>query len=249
MSESEVGQYYDKFSLNVLLNDFRRRNRRQVEIVRLLRKYIPQGVNVLEVGCGAGLISRELCKLSSHLFSVDISSRNIEIAKQYSDHENHSFAVMDACSEPENLGEHAPYDAILIPDVIEHIQIQHHKDLFENLVNMLSENGLIVMTYPSPAYQAYLKRHNPDALQIVDEEIELGKILEYSGLYPVYYSLVDIWQKNQYVHLVLSKNSEYEPVVVCFSMREKILNVMLNIVWRIKNRSFLKKVMDVLSEK
>ena len=246
MPADNVKKYYDNFSKEVLVEDFRKRNLRQVAIRDLCKRFIPTGARVLEIGCGTGIISKFLSKTASLVFSIDISPNNIKVAKAYASSEINHFEVMDVCRETKKLAGQAPFDAIVLPDVIEHIPLSEHRKIFQVLTTLLADQGIIILTYPSPAYQNYLKTNSPDRLQIVDEEIELTRIIEDSTLNPIFFSLVDIWQKGQYSHLVLSMNQGFEPLPLRRSLLSKLLNIVRGSAWHISNLSFLRKTDNVL---
>ena len=63
--ETETKSFYDEFSKNVLMNDFRSINLRHEAIKNLCKQFIPKGAKVLEIGCGVGIISKYLQKFVS----------------------------------------------------------------------------------------------------------------------------------------------------------------------------------------
>jgi len=65
------------------------------------------------------------------------------------------------------------------------------------------------MNYPSLEYQNYLKEHETDSLQIIDENIYISDLIE-SNFKIVYFKYLDVWHKNQYCHAVLSKKVEFQ---------------------------------------
>ena len=42
------------------------------------------GLRVLDVGCGGGILSESLARLGAHVHGIDISTRNIDVARQHS---------------------------------------------------------------------------------------------------------------------------------------------------------------------
>lgn len=243
MSNSqEVINYYDKFSDNVLLKDFSRRNLRHVALMELCDAFIARGGRILEVGCGAGILSRHLARHASQVVSIDISERNIKLAKKYATSRKNHFVLMDICDGVGDLQARGPFDVILLPDVIEHIPIQKHKKLFDDLKSLLSANGIFILSYPSPAYQRHLKENNQQALQIVDEVVELIELLRDSKLYIRYYALKDVWLHNQYAHLVLSFDNQFQPIVKKLSIYKKLFNIFMALKWKIINYRFILKI-------
>ncbi len=70
-----------------------------------------------------------------------------------------------------------PSTSIVLPDVIEHVPLELHGRLFAAVERILARPGRVLLTYPSPEYQEYLKKNEPKALQLVDETVELEDIL------------------------------------------------------------------------
>jgi hypothetical protein len=69
--------------------------------------------------------------------------------------------------------------------------------------SVMSNDATVVLTFPSPQYQRYLRAENPRDLQIIDEVIELADLLALAndtGFTLRHFSLEDVWFKNQYVH-------------------------------------------------
>ena len=83
---------------------------------------IPQltGLEILDVGCGGGLISEPLALLGAHVVGVDATARNIEIAKR---HASDTGVVLDyrhgtASSAVDNT---EIFDVVLNLEVVEHV--------------------------------------------------------------------------------------------------------------------------------
>ena len=79
-----------------------------------------EGLNVLDIGCGAGLLSESVAALGGRVHGVDIAERNIAIATQHA-----RQAGLDICYETgtaEMLLEREPrYDLVLNMEVVEHV--------------------------------------------------------------------------------------------------------------------------------
>ena len=60
----------------------------------------PDGLTVLDLGCGEGYLSRELVRKGAHVIGIDISEKLIEIAKEKSLKE---FLKIDYRLESSNL--------------------------------------------------------------------------------------------------------------------------------------------------
>jgi len=128
------------------------RARRDI-LTSLILKYIPQGNNILDVGCGTGFI---LEAIQAHdqsqykLWGIDIS----EIAIQFCQEKGLS-QVDQGVLENNTLPEHS-FDLIMFLDMLEHLD----QDLPSLLLakHYLKEKGQILITVP--AYQFLWSAHD-----------------------------------------------------------------------------------------
>jgi len=79
-----------------------------------------EGLRILDIGCGGGLVSEPLRRLGADVTGVDASSENIGIAR------NHAQSVgLDidyrAASASELIGVEEPYDVVVALEVVEHV--------------------------------------------------------------------------------------------------------------------------------
>jgi trans-aconitate 2-methyltransferase len=241
----EIKEYYDEFSKSTFLRDFRRINLRQQAIRKLCDRFIAPGACVLEIGCGAGIISKHLEKRVSHLVGIDISETAIKMAKLYVTGGKCEFRVLDITGDANDLNPYGKFDAILMPDVLEHIPKARQRALFARIENLLGPRGVVLITYPSPEYQEYLRRHKPELLQVVDETLQLSEILAITSLRPGSFSYVDAGEKNQYIHLVLTSAMDYSPESPPINFAGRVIRKARKTLWRFRNGAFLRKVKNV----
>src|SRR5207244_4404689 len=98
---------------------------------------------------------------------------------------------------------------------IEHIPSPEHPRLFENIGRVTRPGSRLVLTYPSPQYQSYLRENIPSELQIIDEIVEIPTIVKIAAAYGFalkHYSLEDVWMENQYVHTVFQRDLKLQPL-------------------------------------
>ncbi|GAB4247534.1 MAG: hypothetical protein Tsb0034_26780 [Ekhidna sp.] len=179
-------------------------------IDRAVRAGLRRYHSVLEVGCGigtlTGLLSGYLKKGS--LMATDISDESIEIAKErLSDYKNTQFLVSDMS----DFDKKGAFDFIILPDVLEHIPVEQHHQLFSNLSKALKEKGKILINIPHPKYIDYLHENEPEKLQIVDQALSaaiLMKDIYEAGLTLVFYESYSIFNRaNDYVSILLEKEN------------------------------------------
>ena len=239
---SDVKDFYDRFADSVLLQDFRRLNLRQEAIKQLCRRFVRPGARVLEIGCGVGIIARYLQSFAGDILGVDISERNIEVARAYAENERCKFIMLDVIEEAGGLDGRGPFDAVLLPDVIEHIPKERYRGLFKTIESVLAPSGRVLITHPSPEHQRYLKEHRPEALQVVDETVYLADILDATTLKLLSFEYKDIFCKNQYIHLVLTNDIEYTDIQDAGTGSSWLGYRIRKYLWRWSNAAFVRRV-------
>ena len=78
-----------------------------------------QGLQVLDIGCGAGLLSESLAALGARVTGVDPAERNIEIARSHAS--EMGLDIDYRHGSVESLGERA-FDIVLNMEVVEHVE-------------------------------------------------------------------------------------------------------------------------------
>lgn len=113
-------------------------------ITAAIRKYIPAGEEVLDVGCGNGIISRATGAIGYKVTGIDSSEQSIFTAQSSNTHPNVKYIVVAA-------GELAPepgkFAAIICSEVLEHLN--DPEALLDVLKISLKDNGLLLVTVPN----------------------------------------------------------------------------------------------------
>lgn len=168
----DTAAYYREFSLQVGSADWRHENGRHLLIRQHLARLLgaARGLRVLDVGCGAGVLTSELCRYGD-VTGTDLSAPAIALATQL---EPRAAFVAGRFQELE-LGD--GFDLITLFDVIEHIPREERAALLARLDALLARRGWLVLTTPHPSYTRRLREYEPHLLQIVDEVVEPEEIL------------------------------------------------------------------------
>ena len=212
-SASQIASFDDDFSTR-LLRDYVKGNRRgQAAITRVLNSIPPGARSILDIGCGIGSSSHAFARANGHLqvVGVDISPRNVEIAKRLFDDTNLSFCVSDMSNIPDG----SPFDVISLLDVYEHIPSDRRHGFHRVLSQCLKPDGVVVVTCPTPLHQEYLRQYEPGGLQVIDETITLKDILRLADdidAWVTRYEMISVWRQNQYFHAILQRSPSYESV-------------------------------------
>ena len=114
-------------------------------------KYPLKGINLLDIGCGGGLLSEPMCRLGANVTGIDASEKNIEIAKIHAKKNNLNINYI--CTSPEKI-EKKNFDVILNMEIVEHVE---NINLFlESSSNLLKKNGLMFVATINKTLKSYL---------------------------------------------------------------------------------------------
>jgi trans-aconitate 2-methyltransferase len=172
--DKEVKEYYDAYTRHQKRIGVNIRHR---TIYRNLRKLgLNNRSNVLEVGCGIGTVSSLILKTVSDgsFVGVDISPESIRIACELKGrHRNAEFLVSDMTDFSHN----SRFNFIVLPDVLEHIPVEQHNNIFRLLSQLAAGDARILINIPEPAVQDWHRAHQPEKLQIIDQSLDLGRLI------------------------------------------------------------------------
>ncbi|MBE2230848.1 MAG: methyltransferase domain-containing protein [Chitinophagaceae bacterium] len=113
-------------------------------ITRVLGEKLPAGSEVLDVGCGNGVISRRLGTLGFRVKGVDVSERAIEKAKTLNTSAHVTFEVKSA---EQIVADGHRYHAVICSEVLEHLH--RPQDLLKVVRQLLTDNGVLIVTVPN----------------------------------------------------------------------------------------------------
>ena len=91
-----------------------------------------KNINILDLGCGGGLICEPLARLGANVTGIDFVSQNISIAKKHAEESNLNIKYIQL--DLKNFQLTTKYDAILILEVLEHIK--DWKKIILNIKNL-----------------------------------------------------------------------------------------------------------------
>jgi len=124
-----------------------------IQNFKLKNNNIPlKGVNILDIGCGGGLLSEPMCRLGANVTGIDASMKNINIAKIHAKKDN--LKINYLCSSPEKLKIKKKFDVILNMEIIEHVEdIQFFLNSCSKLLN---KNGVMFVATINKTLKSYI---------------------------------------------------------------------------------------------
>ena len=116
------------------------------------KKYPLSGINVLDIGCGGGLLSEPMCRLGANVTAIDASNKNITIANLHAKKNN--LKINYICSSPEKIKTKKKFDVILNMEIVEHVE---DVDFFlKSCANLLKKNGLMFVATINKTLKSYI---------------------------------------------------------------------------------------------
>lgn len=108
---------------------------------RALRPLV--GKTVLDVGCGAGLLTEPLARLGAQVTGLDAAPENIAVARDHA--ASQGLAIDYVCTEVAALK--GSFDLVTSMEVIEHVE--HPAAFVAALAARLSPGGLMILSTPN----------------------------------------------------------------------------------------------------
>ena len=109
-------------------------------------------IEILDIGCGGGLLSEPMCKMGANIVGIDASEENIKIAKFHS--KKNKLKINYICSSPEFLKIKKKFDVILNMEIVEHVD---DVNLFINKSSkLLKKNGLMFIATLNKTLKSYV---------------------------------------------------------------------------------------------
>ncbi len=110
------------------------------------------GINILDIGCGGGLLSEPMSRMGANVTGIDASDKNIKIAKLHS--EKNKLKINYLCSSPEKLKITKKFDVILNMEIVEHVE---DIDFFlKSCSRLLKKNGLMFVATINKTLKSYI---------------------------------------------------------------------------------------------
>jgi 2-polyprenyl-6-hydroxyphenyl methylase/3-demethylubiquinone-9 3-methyltransferase len=110
------------------------------------------GINILDIGCGGGLLSEPMHRLGANITGIDASIRNIKIAKLHAN--KNGLKINYICSSPEKLKISKKFDVILNMEIVEHVE--DISFFLKSCSKLLKKNGLMFVATINKTLRSYI---------------------------------------------------------------------------------------------
>ena len=110
------------------------------------------GINILDIGCGGGLLSEPMSKLGANVTGIDASIKNIKIAKLHA--KKNKLKINYSCSSPEKLKINTKFDVILNMEIVEHVE--DISFFLKSCSKLLKKNGLMFVATINKTLKSYM---------------------------------------------------------------------------------------------
>ena len=117
------------------------------------KKLLLKNLEILDIGCGGGLISEPMARLGGNITGIDASEKNIKVASLHSKENNLKITYLN--KSPEQLDEKEKFDIILNLEIVEHVD---NLDLYlKSCYKLLKRNGLMFTATINRTFISYIK--------------------------------------------------------------------------------------------
>lgn len=205
-------EFYDQF-YEKLLCDFVGGNPRMESALRFSCEQLNllQSSRIIDLGFGLGWSSFEFSRVrtDAEILGLDLSSKLTELASGiFGSNPRVRYECQDLTNNEWILRQSENFDTCVMLDVYEHIPAEHRHDFHQALAQILSTDGTLIMSCPTPAHQNYLRSEKPQGLQPIDEDVTFEDLLVLAKSLDAeitHLEYVSIWMRNDYFQIVISR--------------------------------------------
>ena len=121
--------------------------------LNIKNKYKPlNGLSVLDIGCGGGLLSEPMARLGAKVVGIDASDRNIKAAKYHLKKSKLKIKYLNA--SPESLKTSEKFDIILNMEIVEHVE--NVNSFIKQSSKFLKKSGIMFIATLNQTLKSYI---------------------------------------------------------------------------------------------
>jgi 2-polyprenyl-6-hydroxyphenyl methylase/3-demethylubiquinone-9 3-methyltransferase len=111
-----------------------------------------KNIDILDIGCGGGLLAEPMCRLGAKVVGIDASQKNINVAKFHA--KKNKLNINYICASPEILKINKKFDVILNMEIIEHVDDVNF--FIKKSSELLKKNGLMFIATINKTLKSYV---------------------------------------------------------------------------------------------
>ncbi len=112
-----------------------------------------EGLKILDIGCGGGLISEPMARLGARITGIDASEKNIHVAKLHA--KKNGLKIDYLNTSPEKLKDDGKFDIVLNLEIVEHV---NDVNLYiKSCYKLLKKDGLMFTATLNRSFTSYIK--------------------------------------------------------------------------------------------
>ncbi len=111
-----------------------------------------KNLEILDIGCGGGLLTEPMHRLGGKLTGIDASKKNISVAKIHA--KNNNLKINYICTSPEKLNRKKKFDVILNMEIVEHVDDLNF--FIKSSSTLLKKNGVMFVATLNKTLKSYL---------------------------------------------------------------------------------------------
>jgi 2-polyprenyl-6-hydroxyphenyl methylase/3-demethylubiquinone-9 3-methyltransferase len=113
-----------------------------------------QGLKILDIGCGGGLVCEPLAKAGATVVGIDVSEMSIEVAKRHALKSQLTIEYRHQHAQHTSSNDKHRYDVVINAEVIEHVP--NKKELVKQCSQLCKIDGCMIMATLNRTIKSYL---------------------------------------------------------------------------------------------
>jgi 2-polyprenyl-6-hydroxyphenyl methylase/3-demethylubiquinone-9 3-methyltransferase len=112
------------------------------------------GLKIVDVGCGAGLVTEPLSQLGAEMLGIDAAERNVAVAKRHARMSGAHVIYRHALPE-DYVDQEGAFDVVMSLEVVEHVV--DLQTFLESLARLVAPGGILLIGTINRSLRSYIK--------------------------------------------------------------------------------------------